>query len=81
MDEEIQVYDINDETQKRLDNDFQYHAPNASQIKRYAAIRRHAKSLAELACELVPSSRECSLALTKLEEFVMWANAGIARNK
>ena len=81
MDEEIQIYDINDETQKRLDNDFQHHAPNESQIKRYPVLRAHAKSLAELACELVPESRERSLALTKLEEFVMWANAGIARNE
>jgi hypothetical protein len=29
--------------------------------------------------ELVPDSREKSLAITHLEEAVMWANAGIAR--
>lgn len=30
---------------------------------------------------LCPSSRERSLAMTKLEEAVMWANSAIARNK
>ncbi|WP_459213736.1 Acb2/Tad1 domain-containing protein [Paenibacillus macerans] len=28
----------------------------------------------------VPNSREKSLAMTKLEQSVFWANAGIARN-
>ena len=28
-----------------------------------------------------PDSRELSVALTKLEEAVMWANAAIARNE
>jgi hypothetical protein len=30
---------------------------------------------------LVPAGRELSLALTKLEEAMMWANDGIARNQ
>lgn len=29
--------------------------------------------------ELVPDGREKATAITKLEEFMMWANAGIAR--
>jgi hypothetical protein len=31
--------------------------------------------------EFVPSGREQSLALTKLEEMSMWTKAGIARNQ
>jgi hypothetical protein len=43
-------------------------------------IRDTAKHLAELLLRRCPASRERSLALTKLEESVMWANASIARH-
>lgn len=79
--ENLQIYDIDDQTQARIDNNFTHHPPNESQIKRYQELRRQAKSLSELSCELVPKSRELSVAQTKLEEFVMWVNAGIARNE
>jgi hypothetical protein len=39
-----------------------------------------ARKFASLIVERVPGGREQALALTKLEEVVMWANAGIARN-
>ena len=39
-----------------------------------------AKMFSDLVDNLVPKSREASLAQTKIEEAVMWANAGIARN-
>jgi hypothetical protein len=64
-----------------LDKNFTYHQPNTDQRERYERIRAKAKELAELVVELVPPSRERSLALTKLEEMVMWANAGVARNQ
>jgi hypothetical protein len=64
-----------------LDKRFTYHAPKGDQTQRYERLRAKAKELAELAVELVPPCRERSLALTKLEEVVMWANAGIARNE
>ena len=38
------------------------------------------KELAYLIDGICPNSREKSLAMTKLEESVMWANASIARN-
>lgn len=64
-----------------LENNFMYHAPGPGQPERYANIRAQAKSLAHfLYCEC-PSSRERSLAITKLEEAVFWANAAIARNE
>lgn len=64
-----------------LENRFTYHAPDGFQASLYPMIRNKAKELAYLIDECVPSGREKSLALTKLEEVVMWANAGISRIK
>lgn len=64
----------------KIENAFTYHAPKPGQPEKYQAIREKAKELAYLITELVPPSREQSLAITKLEEASMWANAGIARN-
>lgn len=64
----------------KIENAFTYHAPKDGQSAKYQAIRDKAKELAYLINELVPPSREQSLAITKLEECSMWANAGIARN-
>lgn len=58
---------------------FTYHSPNAEQATKYPMIRTKAKEMAYLIEELVPEGRERSLALTKLEEVMMWANAGISR--
>ena len=63
----------------KIENAFTYHAPKDGQPEKYQAIREKAKELAYLIQELVPPSREQSLAMTKLEECSMWANAGIAR--
>lgn len=65
----------------QLEKNFKYHAPRGGQPERYTAIREKSKELAYLIEELVPNSREKSLAVTKLEEASMWANAGIARNE
>lgn len=65
---------------KNIENAFTYHAPKPGQPEKYQAIREKAKELAYLIDELVPDSREKSLAQTNLEQAVMWANAGIARN-
>lgn len=65
----------------RIENDFIYHPPEIDQIDKFAKIRNEAKKMAILLAEQCPVSRELSLALTKLEETVMWANASIARNK
>lgn len=63
-----------------IENNFTYHAPKEGQPEKYNTLREEAKKLAYLIEELVPDSRERALAMTKLEETVMWANAGIARN-
>lgn len=64
-----------------LDIRFTYHAPKPGQSEKYQQIRDRAKDLAGLMDILCPDSREFSLAITKLEEAVMWANAAIARRE
>lgn len=63
-----------------LKNRFSYHEPKGDQADRYEKIRATAAHFAMTVDELCPDSREKSLAMTKLEECVMWANASIARN-
>jgi len=66
--------------QSRLDNDFRYHAPKEGQPEKYMFIRDRGRELAMLINDLVPEGREKSLAVTNIEQAVMWANAGIARS-
>jgi len=65
--------------QQDIENRFTYHAPKPGQPEQYQKLREHAKSLAYLILDNCPRSREASLALTKLEESIFWANASIAR--
>lgn len=67
--------------QTQLDNNFRYHSPKAGQNERYESLRAKAKELAEQINEMCPDSREKSLAVTNLEQAIMWANASIARNE
>lgn len=60
---------------------FTYHPPGGTQAERYQVIRSTAGEFAKLLNGLCPPSRELSLAQTKLEEAVMFANAAIARNE
>ena len=60
---------------------FTYHAPKPGQPQKYVEIRDLGGALAELVDSLCPESREKALAITKIEEAVMWANASIARNE
>lgn len=69
------------EMNERIENNFKYHAPKSDQSTRYERLRKKAKELAYLIDGLCPDSREKSLAMTKLEEAVMWANASIARHE
>jgi hypothetical protein len=67
-------------TNEEIDHNFKYHPPTEEKHEKYFAIREKAKELAKIIQMEVPASRERALAMTKLEEAVMWANAGIARN-
>ena len=63
-----------------LDQRFDYHAPNEQRQVAHEAIRAAMKEAARKVLVYVMSSREQSLAITALEEAMMWANAGIARH-
>lgn len=49
------------------------HTPSPAALARIEALREAGKGLVDLLFEAVPHSRERSLALTHLEETVMWA--------
>ncbi len=68
-------------TPEELEARFTYHPPKNDQAERYRRIRSDAAQLAALLDDLVPESREKSLALTNLEQAVMWSNAAIARRE
>lgn len=75
------MYPITDGQMERLNNSFTYHAPKETQPERYVLLRNLAKELAIELLKNVPDGRERSLAITKLEECIMWANKGIACNE
>jgi len=64
----------------QIENNFSYHKPKTDQPEKYNVLRNKAKELAYEIERLCPNSREKALAMTKLEEASMWANASIARN-
>jgi hypothetical protein len=69
-------------TEKDIENRFTYHPPkNSDQTDKYNELRAMGKSLALNIGVMCPDSREKSIAITKLEECIMWANASIARNE
>ncbi len=74
-------YPITDADRDDYAKRFTYHVPKRDQNERYVELRAQARELAELMLESCPPSRERSLAMTKLEEAVFWANAAIARRE
>ncbi len=63
----------------RIENDFTYHRPPAEIGEHFVTLRNKAKELAHLILDMIPQGREQATALTRLEEAIMHANAGIAR--
>lgn len=74
-------YEVSKRVARQVEQAFTYHPPYGNQAERYAQIRDRAFALAHHIAGHTPPSREQSLALTKLEECVMWANAAIARHE
>jgi hypothetical protein len=74
-------YEMTESQKAEIAKRFTYTPPKADQPDRYNDIRSEAKALAITIIRQTPPSREQSVALTKLEEVVMWANAAIARNE
>lgn len=64
----------------RIKRDFSYHAPDAEKIKRHEDVRSELRRVAHFIDKSAPDSREKSLALTHLEEVMMWTNAALARD-
>lgn len=57
---------------------FTYHRPFGNQAERYEALRECGRVLAMLIQRACPESREKSLAITSIQQSIMWANASIA---
>lgn len=74
-------YTVGDDKREDLKVRFSYHAPKDDQVPRYIGLRGMGAQFATRILEETPPSREQSLALTKIEEAVFWANAAIARNE
>lgn len=68
-------------TPEQIENIFTYHKPFGDQPDRYQNLRAEAHELATLINHLCPESREKSLAITHLQQSIMWANASIAINE
>lgn len=66
---------------EQIRNIFTYHKPFGDQPIRYEDIRTQARALATVIESHCPDSREKSLAITNLQQAVMWANASIAINE
>lgn len=62
-----------------IERNFTHHVPSAEGLVNIFKIREKAKDFASLIDEVCPEGRERSLAMTKLEEVMFWANAAIAR--
>lgn len=65
----------------QIERAFTYHAPKGDQADRYGKLRAAGKELAKQINVMCPHSRERALAITNLENCLMWANASIARNE
>lgn len=64
-----------------IENRFAYHPPKNEETKNeHQLVRDQLKTLAHYWNGNLPEGREKSLAITKLEEAMFWANAAIARN-
>lgn len=65
-----------------LANRFDYHPPgDRLTVAAHEGVRATCRTLAEHLVTVLPPGREASLAVTKLEEVMFWANAAIARHQ
>lgn len=65
---------------EELDRRFNYHPPTPSDVEVYGEIRRYARSLVDYIVNNTAPCEEQRTAIHKIEEAVMWANAGRARH-
>jgi len=74
-------YPLDERTLGALNERFEYHPPQGDQRARYELIRAKVRELALIIVGNTPVSREQALAMTHLDEAMMFANAAIARNE
>lgn len=65
---------------RELFNRFKFHPATVDTGPKHEAVRELCHNLAVDIHRLVPPGREQAVAITKIEEAMFWANAGIARN-
>ena len=65
-------------TYNELENRFGYHRANAESAPRHSDTREAFLNMAHWLNAELPESRDKSLALTKLQEAMHWANSAIA---
>lgn len=63
-----------------LSNRFTFHPADDVTGMMHGEVRDRCYALAVTLVGMLPDSRETALAITKLEESMMWANAAIARH-
>ena len=67
-------------TKEEIENRGAYHPPTERAVIKHGELREIYKRAATWVNENTPDCRESSTAQTRLEEFLFWANAAIARN-
>jgi hypothetical protein len=74
-------YKPSPDTLIRLKSTFTFHPVHGDQAQRYEAIRAEALRFGVMLSGTCPESRELTVAIRKLQEAVMYANASIAINE
>jgi len=64
-----------------LENRFVFHSPSIDKGAQHESVRSNCMGLAVFLNDVLPEGREKSLAITHLEEVMMWSNAAIARKE
>ena len=67
-------------TEADIQNRAEHHPPTPEIGRQHEKGREHVHRVMDFCRRGLPPSREQAIAMTKLEEAMMWANAGIARN-
>ena len=68
-------------TEAQIKTIFSYHPPHGDQAQRYERLRAGGGELARLINDFAPESAEKTLAIRRVQEAVMYANAAIACNE
>jgi hypothetical protein len=68
-----------DDLMDDLETRFTFHAPDDERADQHVAVRAECHRLADFLNYQLLDGREKSLAITKLEEVMFWANAAVAR--